>query len=147
MEFYEQVMKEKNYIFLNSKQNIVDILSLVSSRDKVHIDLGYNYPDELDILFRMLVANYRDVSVTLRRETMIRYPFRTFKNPFLNTLSKFFDQYITGFRQVLPYIRKIQSIYVLTPQELSYVKKKYRIEHVYQLPLRSTEIKTAKSSI
>lgn len=133
--FYEQVMKGKDYLFIDSRQNIVDILSLVSSRDKVHIDLGYNYKIELEILFRMLTANYRDVSVTLRNEIMIKYPFREFKNPFLNTLSKLFDRYITGFRQVSPYIRKIRSIYVLSQQELLLVKKRYRVEQVYLLPL------------
>ena len=65
---------------------------------------------------------------------MVKYPFRQFDNPFLNRLSKFYDKYIDRFKVVLPYLKKLKAIYVLSHKGVEVIKKKYRIDHVFFLP-------------
>ena len=74
-DFYELILKDKGYIFIDSKQSISTILSLVSSKDHVHIELDIFQKKEIEILFLMLKANYRHVSVTLHDAPLIKYPF------------------------------------------------------------------------
>lgn len=146
-DFYERALKGKGYVFMDSIHSISEILSAVSSKDNVHIEIAIAQKKEIEILFLMLKANYRHVSVTLHDAPLIKYPFYEFKNPFLNSLSKFYDKYFTGFRLVIPYIKKLKAIYVLSQKELNVVKKTYRVENVYLLgiPIDHTEIKPEKS--
>ena len=74
-DFYELILKERNYIFIDSKQSISTILSLVSSKDHVHLELDLFRKKEIEILFLMLKANYKHVSVTLHDAPLIKYPF------------------------------------------------------------------------
>lgn len=133
-DFYQLVLKEKGYIFVDSNQPIPSILSVISSRDHVHIELGIFQKREIEILFTMLKANYKSVSVTLHDAPLFKYPFYEFKNPLLNKLSKVVDKYANSFGAILPYIKKLKAIYVLSQKGLGAVRKKYGVENVYYLP-------------
>jgi hypothetical protein len=133
-DFYQLVLKEKGYIFMNSAESFATIFSTISSKDHVHIEIRIAQKKEIEILFLMLKANYKSVSVTLHDAPLIKYPFHDFRNSFLNRLSKFYDKYISGFKAATPYIKKVKSIYVLSQKGLEAVKRKYRVEHVYYLP-------------
>src|SRR5688572_6928397 len=96
-DFYELVLKDKGYTFVDSVNSISSILSTIASRDHVHIELGIFQKKEIEVLFLMLKANYRNISITLHDAPLLKYPFREFKNPVLNNLSKFYDLYASNF--------------------------------------------------
>ncbi len=133
-DFYQYILKEKGYVFMNSAESFATIFSTISSKDHVHIEIGTVLKKESDILFRMLKANYKSVAVTLHNPPLIKYPLREFRNSFLNSLSGFYDKYIDRFRALIPYLKKIKSIYVLSQEGLEKVKRIYHLENVYYLP-------------
>src|SRR5258705_13906309 len=78
-DFYELVLKERGYIFMDSAESITTILSTISSRDHIHIEIGIFQKKEIEILFTMLKANYKNVAITLHDAPLIKYPFYEFK--------------------------------------------------------------------
>jgi glycosyltransferase involved in cell wall biosynthesis len=133
-DFYELILKDKGYIFMDSKENLTTVMSAVSSRDHVHIEIGLFQKEEITILFTMLNAGYGNVSVTLHDAPLVKYPFHEFENSFLNKVSKFYDKYIDRFRAVLPFLKKLKAIYVLSHKGADVIKRKYRLENVFFLP-------------
>lgn len=133
-DFYRLVLKERGYEFIDSGEPITHILSLISSRDQVHIEIGIFQKKEIEILFTMLRANYKHVAVTLHDAPLIKYPFYEFKNPVLNAISKLSEIYTNSFGAADRYVRKIKSIYVLTKKGMEAVKSKYKVDNVYYLP-------------
>ncbi|MEO5562138.1 MAG: glycosyltransferase [Chitinophagaceae bacterium] len=132
-DFYNLVLKEKGYVFIDSNNSIATILSAIGSRDHVHIELGIFQKKEIELLFLMLKANYKNVTVTLHDAPLLKYPFHEFKNPLLNKLSKCLDIYGNS-SSISPYIKKIKSIYTLSKKGAELVKKKYRVDEVHYLP-------------
>jgi glycosyltransferase involved in cell wall biosynthesis len=133
-DFYQLVLKDKGYIYMDSRENLTTILSAISSKDHVHIELGIFQKKEIEILFTMLRANYKNVAVTLHDAPLIKYPYYEFKNSFLNKVSKAFDILGNSFGAVLPYVKKIKSIYVLSKRGLEAVKRRYKVDNVFYLP-------------
>jgi glycosyltransferase involved in cell wall biosynthesis len=133
-DFYNLVLKDEGYIFMDSKDSISSILSRIGSRDHVHIELGIFQQKEIELLFLMLRANYKNVSVTLHDAPLLKYPFRSFRNPVMNKLSKCYDIFGNNFSSAIPYIKKIKSIYTLSQSGAELVKKKYRANEVHYLP-------------
>lgn len=133
-DFYQLVLKDKGYIFIDSSEEMIDILSTISSRDHVHIEIGIFQKKEIDILFTMLKANYRNVAVTLHDAPLIKYPFFEFNNALLNNLSKLSDQFANSFGAAKPYVKKIKSIFVLSRRGVNAVRKRYGATNVYYLP-------------
>lgn len=133
-DFFRLVLKEKGYILVNSNQPLSDILSQVGSRDRIHIEVGIFQKNEINLLFAMLKANYKNVSVTLHDAPLLKYPFYEFKNPFLNNLAKLYDHYGSRFSSAKPFIDKIKSVYVLSHKGLEAVRSKYKTENVHYLP-------------
>lgn len=133
-DFYQLVLKEKGYIFMNSAESFATIFSTISSKDHVHIEIGITRKKEIEVLFLMLKANYKSVSVTLHDAPLVKYPFHDFRNSFLNAFSRFYDQYINGFKAAASYVKKLKSIYVLSQKGVEAVKRKYRVEQVYYIP-------------
>lgn len=109
-DFYELVLKTKGYQFIDSGEDITTIMSAVSSRDFVHIEIGIFQKKEIEILLLMLKANYKNVSVTLHDAPLVKYPFHEFKDPLLNGFSKLYDRYINNFSAAIPLVKKIKSI-------------------------------------
>jgi glycosyltransferase involved in cell wall biosynthesis len=133
-DFYKLILQERGYIFIDSAETIPTILSTIASRDHVHIELGIHQRKETEILFTMLKANYKSVSVTLHSPPLLKYPFHEFHNPILNYLSKVYDRYADNFKASLPYLKKIKSIYVLTKEGQETIQRIHGINHVYYLP-------------
>lgn len=133
-DFYRLVLKPRQYEFVNSDENIVNILSAISSRDRVHIEISIFQKKEVEILFRMLKAGYKHVSVTIHDAPLIKYPFYEFKNPLLNKISKFYDKFFNSLGAITPEVKRIRSIYVLSHAGLEKVKSRYGVDHVYYLP-------------
>lgn len=133
-DFFELVLKEKGYLFIDSAEDLSVILTKVSSIDHVHIEIGIFQKNELRILIAMLNASYKNVVVTLHDPPLLKYPFHEFTNPLLNKMSKFYDIYISKFAASKEYIKKINCIYVLSQKGMDAVKYKYQVEHVYFLP-------------
>ncbi len=133
-DFYDLILKDRGYVMMDSNQHLTTIMSAVSSRDHVHIEIGIFQNKEIEILFTMLNAGYGNVSVTLHDAPLVKYPFRQFDNPFLNRISKFYDKYINRFKGVLPYLKKLKAIYVLSHKGVDVIKKMYRIDNVFFLP-------------
>lgn len=133
-DFYEFVLRDMGYIFMDSVQDIIHIVSTITSRDHVHIELGIFQEKEQDILFTMLRANYRNVSVTLHDPPLLKYPLHTFRNPILRNLSKLYDIYVDRFRWEKPYLQKIKAIYVLSRKACKMLEEKYALENVHYLP-------------
>jgi glycosyltransferase involved in cell wall biosynthesis len=119
---------------MDSAESTTTILSTISSKDHVHIEIGIFQKKEIEVLFLMLGANYKHVAVTLHDAPLLKYPFHEFKHPLLNKLSKFYDKYGTRFGAIAPYLKKIKAIYVLSKKGQEAVKKRYGVEHVHYLP-------------
>jgi glycosyltransferase involved in cell wall biosynthesis len=132
--FYNCVMKPAGYTFIDSANDRVSILSKISSRDKVHIEIGIFQKREIEILFSMLNANYKEVSITLHDPPLLKYPFREFENPILHNLSKLYDKYLNGIGAAGPLLKKIKNIYILSQKGVAEVKAKYGINNVHYLP-------------
>jgi glycosyltransferase involved in cell wall biosynthesis len=133
-DFYQLILKDKGYIFMDSAQDIIHILSTISSRDHVHIELGIFQQKEQEILFTMLRANYRNVSVTLHDPPLLKYPMNPFRHAFLHNVSKFYDVYINRFRWKKPFLQKIKAVYVLSRRGREVLEKKYGLGNVHYLP-------------
>jgi glycosyltransferase involved in cell wall biosynthesis len=133
-DFFELVLKQKGFEYVSSEWPVSDILTLITSRDFVHIEIGIFQKNELEVLFAMLRSNYKNISVTLHDAPLIKYPFHEFKDPFLTKLSKMYDVYVSNFSAAIPVVRKLKSIYVLSRKGLQAIKSKYKIDNVYYLP-------------
>jgi len=133
-DFYQFILKEKGFIHIDSAEHLSTILTTIASEDHIHIELGVFHKKEIEILFTMLKANYRNVAVTLHDAPFIKHPYYEFKNPGLNRISKFIDKYANSFGGPNPFVRKIKAIYVLSKQSIETVKQKYQVEQVYYLP-------------
>ena len=133
-DFYDLVLRDRGYVFMDSSKGFTDILSTVASRDQVHIEIGIRQKKEIELLFRMLHAKYKHVSVTLHDAPFIKFPFYEFKNPILNGISKLCDRYINNFGAMDNHIRQLKSIYVLSRKGLEQTKRKYGVENVFYLP-------------
>lgn len=133
-DFYQLVLKEQGYVFMDSAQDIIHILSTISSRDHVHIELGIFQVKEQEILFTMLRANYRNVSITMHDPPLLKYPLYAFGNKFLHNVSKFYDIYINRLRWEKPLLQKLKAIYVLSRRAKQMMEARYGIGNVYFLP-------------
>jgi len=133
-DFYRLVLMGQGYVFMDSAQDIIHILSTISSRDHVHIELGIFQEKEQEILFTMLRANYRNVSVTLHDPPLLKYPLYAFRNKFLHNMSKFYDIYINRLRWEKPLLQKIRAIYVLSRRAKLLMEERYGIKNVHFLP-------------
>lgn len=133
-DFYNLVLKDMGYEHIDSSAHYSEIFSAVSSRDHVHIEIGVFQKKEIEILMRMIRAKYKDIAVTLHDAPLIKYPFYDFKIPLLNKASKFYDLHWDNFASLIPYVRKIRHIYVLSRKGASAVRSKYHTENVHYLP-------------
>lgn len=133
-DFFQLVLKERNYVLLDSQRSTSDILSLISFNDLVHIEIGIFQHNELRILFDLIGRGYKNITVTMHDPPLLKYPFHHFHQPFANNLSKFYDRYINRFQKAGSYLKKINTIYVLTRKGLQEMKTKYALDNVYYLP-------------
>lgn len=133
-DFYTLVLKERGYEHINSAESSISILSTISSRDRVHLELGIFQQNEIELLFLMLNANYRNVSITLHDAPLVRYPYHRFGNNLLNKFSKLID--IMGYNspKLIQTLKKIRKIYVLTRKGMNAMRNRYGLDNVYFLP-------------
>jgi glycosyltransferase involved in cell wall biosynthesis len=132
--FYELILKPKGYVHVDSEDSLTSIFTRVSSQDTVHIEIGLFQNKEIAILLLMLKAGYKNVSITLHDAPLLKYPLKSFANPILNNFSKFYDRYISGFKNATPYIRNINTIYVLSYKGLQASSKIYKTNNFIFLP-------------
>jgi glycosyltransferase involved in cell wall biosynthesis len=133
-DFYNLVLKDMGYVHIDSSAHYSEIFSAVSSRDHVHIEIGIFQKKEIEILMRMIKAKYKHIAVTLHDAPLIKYPFHDFKLPLLNKASRFYDLHWDNFSSLIPYVSKIQRIYVLSRKGVSAVRSKYHTGNVFYLP-------------
>jgi glycosyltransferase involved in cell wall biosynthesis len=133
-DFYTLILRDKGYVFMDSKQDLTTIMSAVSSRDHVHIEIGIFQKKEIEILFMMLNAGYGNISITLHDAPLVKYPFHEFSNTFFNKVSKFYDKHVNRFGAVIPYLKKLKAVYALSHKGVDIIKKTYGIENVFFLP-------------
>ena len=134
IDFYDLILKEKGYQFIESSDNLKDIQSIIALNDHVHIEIGMFSKNEINILFDLLKANYNNISITLHDPPLVKYPFYEFKNQFLHKVSKFYDKYFNSGGAVNKYLKKIKLIYVLSHKGMEALKNRYKIENVQYLP-------------
>jgi hypothetical protein len=132
--FYELVLKEKGYVFIDSARHHVDILSTIASRDLVHIEIDSDQQKAVQLLFLMLKTKYKHVSVTLHDAPAVKLPFTKYKNLVLNGISRLFKQSAGQAGSPENYISRIETIYVLSRKHIEPVKKKYHTDNVCYLP-------------
>ncbi len=133
-DFYNLILKDLDYVHIDSSAHYSEIFSAVSSRDHVHIEIGIFQKKEIEILMRMIKAKYKNIAVTLHDAPLIKYPFYDFKIPLLNKVSKFYDLHWDNFATLIPYVSKIKRIYVLSHKGVAAVKSKYHTTNVQYLP-------------
>jgi len=131
-DFYELVLRDKGYIFMDIAESSIDILSVISSRDIIHMEIGVQ-KKETELLLLMLKAKYKYVSVTLHDPPIIELPISEFKSRFLRTIARLYRR-IRGSGSAELYIGRIRSIYVLSRKDVGAIEKRYGIENVFYLP-------------
>lgn len=132
--FFENILQEAGYVFIDSSEDSTFILSTITSRDHVHIEIGLFQKKETQILMMMLNANYKNVVITLHDPPLLKYPLHDFSNPFLNNISKFYDKYLNGAKKLKPYFEKIKSIYVLSKKAKGEMQTRFGLSNVHYLP-------------
>ncbi len=145
-DFYDLLLKEKGYIFLESDTPLSLVLSLIDISDAVHIEIGIFLTEETDILFTLIRKGYKNISITLHDAPLIKFPFSRFKNEFLNNVSKAYDFYITNFYYQKKYLRKIKCIYVLTHMGTNLMRSEYKLNNIHYLPHIVNEREVKKSN-
>ena len=133
-DFCELVLKDKGYEFVDAGESVANIMSRLSPEDNVHLELGIFQSRELAILFALLKKGYKNITVTLHDPPLLKYPYYSFRNGFLNKISKFYDIHISGFRESRKYIRKIKVVYVLSQKGYQAVQNRYKTRNVFYLP-------------
>ncbi len=133
-DFFELVLKQKNYTFLDSSGDFNHIVSLLSFNDNIHLEIGLFQKKEIKILLHLLKLNYKNITITLHDPPLFKFPFYEFKNHFLNKVSKFFDLYLNSFNAINPYLNNLKYVYVLSQKGVNIVKNKYNLKNVYYLP-------------
>lgn len=133
-DFYNLILKDKGYQHIDSSRPLSSILSMISSRDIVHIEIGIFLKREQEILFSMIRGNYKQLSVTLHDAPILKYPFREYKQGWLNKLSKIVDRVGGRNQEIRKYLEKLKSIYVLTHLGEQTLKHKFQLTNVRFLP-------------
>jgi hypothetical protein len=133
-DFYRLVLKEKGYIHIDSSESITTILSAISSKDTVYIELSIHLKKEIEILNRMLNANYQHIVVTMHDSPTVNIPFRIYNKTILNKVYQFLVTYLNNLNTALPYLRKIKLIFVLSKKNMLLIRKRYKLNNVFYLP-------------
>jgi glycosyltransferase involved in cell wall biosynthesis len=133
-DFFELVLKDKGYEFVDSDQSLSTILSMISSRDHVHIELGVFQKKELEILLAMLRGQYKNISATLHDAPLLKYPFSEFSNPLLNSFSKLLDQFGKSEKATAQLLEQLKAVYVLTKIGHDILRDKYKLSNAFYLP-------------
>jgi glycosyltransferase involved in cell wall biosynthesis len=132
--FYENILKPRGYVHVDSNENLSAIFTKIASKDQVHIEIGIFQKKEQQILFLMLAAGYKHVSVTMHDAPILKYPLKEFTNPFLNNLSKFYDRFISRFRNTTQWVGKIKAVYILTKKGVDKSSRLYKTNNFHFLP-------------
>lgn len=132
--FYNCVLKERGYEFVDSKTDLSEVFTRISSVDYVHIEIGLFREKEVEILFLMLKAGYKSVVVTLHDPPFVKYPMRDFGNGWMNKLSGLYDVYLARFGNVVEYVKKIKTVYVLSHKGVRMLRSLFNVDNVYFLP-------------
>ena len=133
-DFYEFILKEKEYEFIDSREPFEDIFKMAKLTDRIHLEIGIFETNTLALLIKLLRMGYTNIAITMHDPPLLKYPFHQFRNPFVNKISKFFDIHITKFKQGSKYIHKIKKIYVLSEKGAQAVRKTYNAANVCYLP-------------
>lgn len=147
-DFYNLVLKDKNYIFIDSNTDFDTIISQLSVNDKIHLEIGIFQKKEIQILLYLLQSNYKNITITLHDPPLIKFPFYAFKNQFLNKIAKFYDIYFNSGNAINKYLKKIKTIYVLSHKGVAIVQQKYKLQNVQYLPhiIDTNNIETSTSN-
>lgn len=142
-DFYNLILEEKGYEFLNSAIPIESLLSMINKTDAVHIEIGIFLIEEIAILFTLIKKGYNNISVTLHDAPLVKFPLYNFKNDFLSKISKAYDMYVSRFSYQKNVLRKVRNIYVLTHKGAELMRTEYKLTNVYYLPhvVNSEEVK------
>ena len=132
--FYRFVLKDQGYTRIDSGMNRVSVMTTISSRDVVHFEIGIFQTATIDLFFTMLNAEYQNLSVTLHDPPLLRYPFRRFRNPILNAMSKLSDRYLNQFQNGIDVLKKISHVYVLSMAGAGLMRSRYKMTNVHFLP-------------
>lgn len=133
-DFYLLVLKEKGYDFIDSNENITNILSTISSKDLVHLEISTLNLKELEILYRMLKSEYKNVCITLHDYHSSFSPGKTICKNIIQAIAKFYEPNKLGFNAILPYVDKIKTIYVISRMTDRYLKHQLKLDNVRYLP-------------
>jgi hypothetical protein len=132
-DFYELVLSEKGYQFISCGEHHVDILSKVGSRDKVHLEIESRESPANYVLYLMLKTGYKNVSVTLHNLQALHLPTVHKASLWAKGVRRL-NAYFGGPNDTATLLDRIQTIYVLSKQQVEPVKKKYRTDKVVYLP-------------
>ncbi len=133
-DFYQLVLKQKDYVLIDSSESNDAIFALISPSDHVHVEIGIFQTKEIETLMAMLDSGYNNIAVTLHDAPLLKYPFHTFSNPLLNKISKFYDIYIDKFGSAAFHLKKIKRIYVLSLKALVLMQSRYKMDNIHYLP-------------
>ncbi len=134
-DFFYLVMQPAGFEFVNSDEEIVEILAMICSDDIVHLEIGLNRNREIEILLALIKLDHPNLSITLHDPPRLKYPYYQFSVPILNKVSKFVDLYFDNFGVNKRLFRKIKKIYVLNNLSKGILESKFNLSNVTYIPL------------
>jgi hypothetical protein len=133
LDFYRLILQSRGYVFFDSSENMTTLLSAISSRDHVHIELGKAQKKEAEILFTMLKAEYNNIAITLHDAPRVRSSFEV-RNPFSRNTEKLYGRHGYSLNVLVPYLKRIRAIYVLSRKAFKQLERKYKTSNIHYLP-------------
>jgi glycosyltransferase involved in cell wall biosynthesis len=133
-QFYHYVLQPLGYEFLDSITDPADVLSLVSSKDIVHVEAGIFSHREQEIIRRMLESSYNHVRITMHDPPLFRYPSIQTRSTTLNLMVKYRDRFLGGQRRFRHLLEKAERLYVLSSKGQDAVRNSIGLRQVSVLP-------------
>lgn len=133
LRFYELVLKKMNYEFVDSSDEESSILSQITSRDYVHLDIGPGNKKEWELVKMMVSARYQNIVVTIHQP--FNYPYQLMPDKNLTAaVVTLVDKVVGRHKAARNYLEKIKTIYVLSPTAKERFESTFNLNNVRYIP-------------
>ena len=128
-DFYESALKAQGYDFVDSDQEVSAILTKITSRDCVHIDLIANRKKEWKLLQIMINANYSHIEATLHQPETFWYPWLQLKGGW-SVPERIYYKWIGRYRLASKYLSKLKWLYLPDEEKKRKFETRYHLKNI-----------------
>ena len=112
VNFYEQKLKDLQYIFVDSEAEMSEVMSAIASRDLVLLDIGHSKKREWELMQVMIRAKYQHITITLQDIDFSGYGRFMWKSKIAATIWRWYHSITGNYGAVQKFLKKIEYIYV-----------------------------------